>query len=528
MQFPQPQPQPPPSSLHLFSSPQPPLVPPSSLLPLPRLLLALLTVKTLVMALLIYSGMIGLGPDEAQYWTWSQQLDFGYYSKPPGIAWQIALGTELFGNTEFGVRFLSLVFGFLLPLVVYELAKACSLKPATCFWAAVVMAFSPLGFLASFLAITDGGMVLSWAIASLLVCKALKDEHPLPYYQIGFAILFGVLFKWPTYFFWFFVLGLGIQQRRYLSWHLLGGIAVSLLGLLPSLFWNSRHDYATFRHVFSTIYGKDTVDVGTTTLIKGNFLEFLGAQSLLLSPLLFVCLVIAFIVMIKEWKTLNLGLQFCGASSLSIFALYAVYSIFKKMQGNWCDFIYPTAVVILVWFTCERASRAYKWLMVGGVVSSVALVTLLFFLQQPFKHNLGWNALGQALKDEGYAPEKYFLASDKYQTTSLLSFYAPEQKRAYFLNFHNIRKNQFSYWPGLEAEQLGNNGLFVTVEQVSSSDKSQAIISKTETTLKPYFEQVKFLGQHPLVLKHGESIKNAYIFECLGYNGKLPETIASY
>jgi len=27
--------------------------------------------------------------DEAQYWFWSQNLDFGYYSKPPMIAWFI-------------------------------------------------------------------------------------------------------------------------------------------------------------------------------------------------------------------------------------------------------------------------------------------------------------------------------------------------------------------------------------------------------------------------------------------------------
>ena len=24
--------------------------------------------------------------DEAQYWTWAQHLDWGYFSKPPGIA----------------------------------------------------------------------------------------------------------------------------------------------------------------------------------------------------------------------------------------------------------------------------------------------------------------------------------------------------------------------------------------------------------------------------------------------------------
>lgn len=494
----------------------------------PPLLLLLLLAKTIGMALMIHSEMIGLGPDEAQYWTWSQQLDVGYYSKPPGIAWQIALGTELFGNTEFGVRFGSLVIGFILPLVVYELARACRLQPSTCFWAAIVMAFSPLGFLASFLAITDDGMVLSWAIASLLVCKALKDEQPLPYYAIGLAVLFGVLFKWPTYLFWLFVLALGLWQRRYLSWHLVGGIAVSLLGLLPSLIWNSQHDYATFRHVFSTIYGKETIDVGTTTLLKGNFLEFLGAQSLLLSPILFVCLIIAYIVMIKEWSKLNLGLQFCGASSLSVLVMYSSYSFFKKLQGNWSDFVYPAAFIVLVWFACEWSRKAFGWL-IAGVATSVALVILLFTLQQPFKHNLGWIALKQALVDEGYNPAKQFLVSDKYQTTSLLSFYAPEQKRAYFLNLHNLRRNQFSYWPGLEIEQMGNSGLFVTVEPASSSEeKTQALISKTETALKPYFDEVHFLGVYTLVSWRNKPMKNAYIFSCIGYNGKLPETTASY
>src|SRR5260370_7825314 len=45
-----------------------------------------------------------LFPDEAQYWVWSQQLALGYYSKPPLLAWLIALTTGLFGDSEFAVR----------------------------------------------------------------------------------------------------------------------------------------------------------------------------------------------------------------------------------------------------------------------------------------------------------------------------------------------------------------------------------------------------------------------------------------
>src|ERR1051325_5649220 len=45
-----------------------------------------------------------LYPDEAQYWFWAQYPALGYYSKPPLVAWVIALTTALFGDSEFAVR----------------------------------------------------------------------------------------------------------------------------------------------------------------------------------------------------------------------------------------------------------------------------------------------------------------------------------------------------------------------------------------------------------------------------------------
>ncbi|MGZ3633700.1 MAG: ArnT family glycosyltransferase [Parachlamydiaceae bacterium] len=490
-------------------------------------LLALLTVKTLIAGAFILVGNLGLGPDEAQYWTWSQELDVGYYSKPPGIAWQIAFGTFLFGNTPFGVRFASLVIGFLLPLTVYFLGKSCCLQPRSSFWAALIMAFSPLGILASLLAITDGGMVLFWALATFVICRSLHAQRELPYYWIGFLVLCGALFKWPMYLFWIFVAGWELFRRKSLSWPLLGGIAISLLGLLPSFIWNIQHDYATFRHVFSTIHGSETVDVGTTTLLKGNLLEFIGAQSLLISPILFFCLVIAFWVMIQKRKELNETLLFCGFSSLVILLSYALYSILKKMQGNWCDFAYPAACVLISWWGCEYSKKGFKWLA-GGVISSVILVVTLFFFPQPFKHNVGWTKLDKILTDVGYDPAHHFLFSDKYQITSLLSFYGPKQKRAYFLNLHRIRKNQFSYWPGMEEEQAGKDGYFVVAERTKTKVDQEAIEKRYQEILKPYFSKVQYLGTYPLILWNGTSLKQAYVFKGVHYNGQLPSETTLY
>ena len=33
---------------------------------------------------------LDLSGDEAYYWDWGRNLDWGYYSKPPGIAWLMA------------------------------------------------------------------------------------------------------------------------------------------------------------------------------------------------------------------------------------------------------------------------------------------------------------------------------------------------------------------------------------------------------------------------------------------------------
>src|ERR1700749_4229200 len=55
--------------------------------------------------LALRNSPLDLLPDEAQYWSWSRHLAFGYFSKPPVIAWLIRATTELTGsNDEWAVR----------------------------------------------------------------------------------------------------------------------------------------------------------------------------------------------------------------------------------------------------------------------------------------------------------------------------------------------------------------------------------------------------------------------------------------
>lgn len=490
------------------------------------LLLAVLTVKALAIAAVILHAGIGLGPDEAQYWTWSRLLDWGYYSKPPGIAWEIRLGTSLFGNTEFGVRSMPLLIGFAIPLALYLTARCCRLSPQTCFWAAIALAFSPLGILSSFLAITDGGMILFWTLSCAYLVDKIEKQELLSGWVLGLLVFFGALFKWTMYIFWLVILAAWLWHRR--PKHLFVGALLSLAALLPSLYWNASHDWVTFRHVLATLAGGHAKAKG-----GGNFFEFLGAQIALMSPIFFVMLLMGWRHVLRKKSPMPPGVLFCGRMSLFILAAAAIVSLFMKVQGNWAVFAYPTAFVLLAWYGClSRGKR--RWL-IGGAALSLLLTFAAFSLPygqshslvpisyriNPFRHNLGWERLGPILEEAGYDPQKDFLFGDKYQTASILSFYGPEQKRAYFLNLGGARKNQFSFWPDMAKEQKGKRGFFVVAENIPQLN-DVSLVEKYTQALSPYFEEVRFLGMHSLFKADGRTVKGALLFECQGYSGLAP------
>lgn len=513
------------------------------------LLIFILLIKAAVVVRAITVAGIGLGPDEAQYWTWSQHLDWGYYSKPPGIAWEIWIGTHFLGNTEWGVRAGALVIGTLLPLAVYLLAFASGLGYATAFWAGTVMALSPLGILASFLATTDAGYILFWTLGCAVLARALHLDKPPCYPLFGLLIFCGALFKWPIYLLWV-LLGafLVIFRRSYpIDYRKLGfGFLISCLALMPSIIWNRTHDWATFRHVMGNITGETiSISARAQPLFHGNALEFIGAQAGLLSPVLFVLFLIAIGVMFRHFSKVPRAVVFCGMVSLSLLLPYIFMAFFKKMQGNWCAFVYPTGIVLLCWCLVEHIPRGRVWIKLGVGVSVIlfSLVMAIPFIQSHnlwgkypipykynlFQHNVGWDELNRVLKDAGYDPKHHFLFGDKYQMSSILSFYSEGQKRAYFFNLNHIRRNQFSYWPQMSQEQKGKTGFFVWVENVSKLEKNGwQQIDAYQSLLAPYFAHVRLVEVRPLFYSYDKTAKVAAIFICEGYRGVEPSEVDVY
>ncbi|HEX4098641.1 MAG TPA: glycosyltransferase family 39 protein, partial [Caulobacteraceae bacterium] len=65
---------------------------------------------TLLRLIALFRTPLELYPDEAQYWLWSRTLAFGYYSKPPIIAWAIWASTTFGGDAAPWVRLPAVLF----------------------------------------------------------------------------------------------------------------------------------------------------------------------------------------------------------------------------------------------------------------------------------------------------------------------------------------------------------------------------------------------------------------------------------
>src|SRR5690348_6451964 len=88
-----------------------------------RLALWVVFAATVARLVWLAVGRADLYPDEAQYWLWSLHPAFGYYSKPPLVAWLIAATTALFGEDELAIRLAAPLLHFGASLVIFAIAR---------------------------------------------------------------------------------------------------------------------------------------------------------------------------------------------------------------------------------------------------------------------------------------------------------------------------------------------------------------------------------------------------------------------
>ncbi len=111
--------------------------------------------------------------DESQYWAWSRELAFGYFSKPPLLAWIIAASSAVCGDGEACARAASPILYFGTSLVIYAIAEELY-DARTAFWSALAFTLLPGVVFSTRIISTDVPLLFCWALALLAWVKLLR------------------------------------------------------------------------------------------------------------------------------------------------------------------------------------------------------------------------------------------------------------------------------------------------------------------------------------------------------------------
>ena len=367
------------------------------------IILFILIIVTILRIYSLYVSPIELSVDEAQYWHWSRNIDFGYFTKPPLIAWLIGFSTLIFGNEEWAVRLFAPIIHLFISLVLWVTAKFAfgsnSGKIAALIWI-----FTPAASLGGFIISTDTPLLLFWSLSLLFLLISLRQNSSFTSSFVGIFLGFAFLSKYAAlYFLIFFIIWWLIYDRsKFLSIkNILIILFTSFLIASTNLYWNYLNDFATVNHTISN------ANLSIITLNYNNVIDFLSSQFLVFGPLLFLLYLLIIIDSLFKDRDITL----LAVISFPIIALITVQSFLKIANANWAVTAYVGATLIISYYVILTRSTVFKIFFYLGLCLNIAISAYILTItingsfyplnlkSNPLRKNLGFENLASKIYD---------------------------------------------------------------------------------------------------------------------------------
>ncbi len=339
------------------------------------------------------ASRIGLAPDEAYYWQWSNTLSLTYLDHPPLLAWLIRLGTSLLGQNPLGVRIFCILIGTVGIGVTYGIGRTIHLSKPDAMVGAVLATLLPIPAVGTIIATPDTPLGLCWMLAILAMARLARSESPGSWYLLGAATGVGLLAKLTALLIPLtallgiaFIPKLRSAFRASPPW---GAFLLALGIAAPYLVSETTAGFPTFHFQFTHLTNAlDSASLGLNPIpVLERLVGLLGGQLGLLTPLVAGWMIV-FLFKIKPHPQ-----KIVPALGFAVpFLTACIAAISTHPEQNWASLGHPLAALGSVVAIRQSypgstpvAKRPRRMWMIGTMATVLCITALIHVhVQVPF------------------------------------------------------------------------------------------------------------------------------------------------
>ncbi|THD57330.1 MAG: glycosyltransferase family 39 protein [Bradyrhizobium sp.] len=397
------------------------------------------TVLALVALRLVGAAWTPLTFDEAYYWMWSKHLAFGYYDHPPMVALVIRAGTLIAGDTELGVRLVSILLALPMSFALYRTAAILFGGQRVAATATILLNVTLMAAVGTLIVTPDSPLLVASSFVMFFLAKVLETGRGTWWLAVGAAVGMALLSKYTALFFGPAILVWLVsvpKLRRWLvsPWPYLGG-AVALAIFSPVILWNADHGWVSF-----------VKQIGRSRIedFKPSFIgELIPTQIAFATPLVFVLGAMGLYALLKRDSGALAARALINAIFWTIVVYFMWHSLHARVEANWFAPVYPAfaiAAAVAAHLTRWDLRRqrvvdfCLRWASpVGILMFALLIVQANTGVLSGFRRDatvrsvgVGWPELAAGIEAVRVRTGAACVLAPDYGTTSWLAFYLPK------------------------------------------------------------------------------------------------------
>jgi 4-amino-4-deoxy-L-arabinose transferase-like glycosyltransferase len=437
------------------------------------LLLATAAALAAVVFRLWYAWLRPLVPDEAYYWSWTRHLAPGYFDHPPMIAYLMWASERLFGVSELGVRALGIGLIVATVAAVLRTGREIGVDRRGLLLLLAIWLTSPLlaGLATVMTPDTPAAFFATLALlAAVRISNKLERDEPVgsTWLLLGISGGLAMLSKYTAVLTAAAIAGAFFThprgRRALLSPGPYLAALVAAAAFSPVIYWNARHDWASFR--FQLSHGLDEREARPVL----GLLRYVGGQALLWTPVLFAVGAAAVAGCWRSYRQLPLAHRVLTWAATLPLAFFAYASLRTKGEEYWPDLTYFPMSVLTARYVSLAWDRRMPLARLGCIVALCAMLVIQFpevlkainvRLPVAMRNLFGWADMGAELGRARDAWQPDLIVSDELHDIGLIEFYTPGRPKVWQYRAPGRKPSAHQFFDGRADPRAAKRVMFV-------------------------------------------------------------------